>query len=157
MNITANVIPLLSCRMVQTNAKTVRKAKALTSGMVRREFKIRTGNCRFVNKPTLQMKKNPVYPRVAIPNEEFDASLNILRYPVRSEAINKLIESDNTIVFIVRRSANKTQIRTAFNKVFAVNPVKVNTLITALGEKKAFIKLPQDVRAEDIAAGFTPK
>eukprot|EP00703_Trepomonas_sp_PC1_P000315 JAP96291.1 Ribosomal protein L23A [Trepomonas sp. PC1] len=137
--------------------KAVRKAKALTSGAIRRQFKVRTGGCRFVNPATKNQPKQPAYPRVAIPDEEFDSSLNILRYPVRSEAINKLIENENTVVFIVRRQASKPEIAKAFNKVFQVKPTKVNTLITPLGDKKAFIKLPADVRAEDIAAGFTPK
>ncbi|CAL6006175.1 Ribosomal_protein L23 [Hexamita inflata] len=144
-------------RDLSTVTKATKKACALTEGSKKREFKIRTGGCRFVNPKPLVQPKKPVYERTPIAREEFNGSLNILRFPVRSEAINNLLETQNTVVFIVRRAASKTEIAAAFNAIFQIKPVKVNTLITPLGDKKAFIKLPKDVRAEDVAAGFTPK
>ena len=142
-------------KLTVVNAK--RTIRALSNGQKTRTYKVRTGTCEFVNPPSLIHPKAPKYERKPIANEEFDGSLNILRYPVRSEAVNRLIENQNTVVFIVRRETNKPQIKKAFETVFGIRPDRVNTLITPLGEKKAFIKLPKNVRAEDVAAGFTPK
>ena len=62
-----------------------------------------------------------------------------------------LIEKENKIVFIVSRSADKKQIKEAFEKVFEVKVAKVNTLITPKGEKKAFVKLKPEFKAIDVA------
>lgn len=76
----------------------------------------------------------------------------ILKYPYISEKGMRLAETENKIVFIVDRKANKKQIKEAFEKVFEVKVVKVNTLITKKGEKKAYIKLSPEFKASDIIA-----
>jgi len=62
-----------------------------------------------------------------------------------------LIEKENKIVFIVNRNADKKQIKEAVEKVFEVKVDKVNTLIAAKGEKKAFVKLKPEFKAIDVA------
>ena len=47
--------------------------------------------------------------------------------------------------------ANKRQIRNAVNKLYGVKCAKVNTLITPLGFKKAFVSLSGDAEAMDVA------
>ena len=75
---------------------------------------------------------------------------DILLHPVLSEKALRLLESENKLVFIVNRKANKTQIKQAFEKLFNVKVEKVNTLILPNGKKKAYIKLKKDYKASDI-------
>ena len=73
----------------------------------------------------------------------------ILKEPVVTESTFDLIDENNKIVFIVDRNANKYQIREAIERIYSVKVVKVNTMITPAGTKKAFIKLhPSDSAAE---------
>lgn len=62
-----------------------------------------------------------------------------------------LIEKENKLVFIVSRFVNKGQIKRAIEKIHNVKVIKVNTMITVKGEKKAFVKLHPDNSAQDIA------
>lgn len=75
----------------------------------------------------------------------------ILSYPHMTEKSVALIEKENKIVFVVDRKADKKQIKEAVEKVFEVKVDKVNTLITAKGEKKAFVKLKPEFKAIDVA------
>ena len=78
---------------------------------------------------------------------------DIIQYPLISEsAFSKMDDiNENALVFIVDRRATKHQIKRAFESLYKVNVVKVNTLITPQGKKKAFIKLSQDHSALDLA------
>lgn len=75
----------------------------------------------------------------------------ILRYPHMTEKSIALIERENRVVFIVERKATKQQIKQAVEKTFEVKVEKVNTQITAGGEKKAFVKLAPQFKAADVA------
>jgi len=55
-------------------------------------------------------------------------------------------------VFIVDRNATKSQIKRAVEDMLNVKVVKVNTLITPRGEKKAYVKLSPEYSAVDIAS-----
>lgn len=81
---------------------------------------------------------------------EMQAS-KILKYPHMTEKSVTLIERENRIVFIVDRKANKDEIKKAVEKTFEVKVEKVNTEITASGEKKAFVKLRPEFKAADVA------
>ena len=75
----------------------------------------------------------------------------IIIKPLITEKTFDLIERENKLVFLVDRKANKSQIKRAVEKIHNVKVIKVNTLITPLGHKKAFIKLHPDNSAQDIA------
>ena len=75
----------------------------------------------------------------------------IIKKPLITEKTFDLIENENKLVFIVKRSANKSQIRKAIEKIHNVKVIKVNIMITPQGEKKAFVKLHPDHSAQDIA------
>lgn len=75
----------------------------------------------------------------------------VIKRPLITEKTFDLIERENKLVFIVDRLANKSQIKRAIEKIHKVKVIKVNTLITARGEKKAFVKLHPDNSAQDIA------
>lgn len=75
----------------------------------------------------------------------------IIKRPLVTEKTFDLIEKENKLAFIVDRGANKSQIRKAVEKIHNVKVIKVNTMITPSGEKKAFVKLHPDNSAQDIA------
>jgi large subunit ribosomal protein L23 len=75
----------------------------------------------------------------------------IIKYPLATEKAVKLIESENKLVFIVDKKAKKSEIKQALEKAFNVKVLKVNTMITSKGKKKAYIKLSNDTPAIDVA------
>lgn len=58
---------------------------------------------------------------------------------------------ENALIFIVDRRATKHEIKNAFEMLYKVKVVKINTLITPQGKKKAFIKLSPEHSALDLA------
>ncbi|MFX1395364.1 MAG: 50S ribosomal protein L23 [Promethearchaeota archaeon] len=75
----------------------------------------------------------------------------VIKRTLITEKTFDLIERENKLVFIVDRLANKSQIKRAIEKIHNVKVIKINTLITATGEKKAFVKLHPDNSAQDIS------
>jgi len=61
------------------------------------------------------------------------------------------VEENNTLVFIVDRRANKTQVKAAVKKMYNLEAEKVNTLIRPDGKKKAYIRLSSNHDALDEA------
>lgn len=127
------------------------KAKSLLTGKRDVTFKIRLGSCKFTNKKSAGEVHEKKYERNPFHKRSTLSPYEILRYPLGTEKARMCISENNTMVFIVNREANKSQIKNAFKQVFETEPVKVNTLITPLGLKKAYIKLDNSVKAEDIA------
>ncbi len=74
----------------------------------------------------------------------------MLKYPLRTEKAVKLIEIENTILFVVDRRANKRQIVQELQKQFNVKVASVNTEIRN-NKKIAYIKLKKENPAIDIA------
>jgi large subunit ribosomal protein L23 len=68
-----------------------------------------------------------------------------------TEKATKLIDSENTIVVIVDRNTTKSEIKKEIEKALNVKVVKVNTLITPTGDKKAYVKLSPEYKASDVA------
>ena len=61
------------------------------------------------------------------------------------------MEMENKLILIVYLKSNKQQIKEAVEQAFSVKVVKVNTLITSTGLKKAYVKLSTDTPAIDVA------
>ncbi|UXD21571.1 50S ribosomal protein L23 [Ignicoccus pacificus DSM 13166] len=76
----------------------------------------------------------------------------IIIRPVHTEKAIALIESNNTLTFIVRRDATKPEIKKAVEEMYEVKVEKVNTMITPEGEKKAYVKLSKEYKAADVAS-----
>lgn len=70
--------------------------------------------------------------------------------PIITEKAVKLIETENTLIFIVERKARKQEIKKQFEELFDVKVEKVNTEIRK-GKKIAYIKLKKENPAIDIA------
>ena len=72
---------------------------------------------------------------------------------IRADQIAKNvgIDENNEITFVVRRTANKKQIKRAFEELYEEEVARVNTHITTKGEKVAYIKLVEEEMAEELA------
>ena len=79
-----------------------------------------------------------------------DAYSIIIKPHVTEKTMN-LIDLNNEITFIVRRTANKSQIKRAFEELYEEKVAKVNTHINTKGEKVAYIKLVEEEMAEELA------
>ncbi len=76
----------------------------------------------------------------------------MIRYPVATEKTMRMIEFDNTIVFVVDKTDDKKKIKNDVEKMFDVKVDDVRTLIDKRGKKRAFVKLNKNYRAADVAA-----
>ncbi len=75
----------------------------------------------------------------------------IILHPHISEKSTRLIEKENTLVFVVRKDATKPEIKRAVEKAFGVKVAKVRTLITSKGYKKAYVRLKSEFSAAEVA------
>ena len=78
-------------------------------------------------------------------------SYSVIIKPHVTEKTMNLIDLNNEITFIVRRSANKSQIKRAFEELYEEKVAKVNTHINTKGQKVAYIKLVEEEMAEELA------
>lgn len=74
---------------------------------------------------------------------------DIIYHPYVTEKTMNLIEKNNALEFVVKRRANKQQIKKAIEKMFDVKVKEVNTRITKIG-KQATVKFMPEFKAEDI-------
>ena len=70
--------------------------------------------------------------------------------PITTEKAVKLIELENTLIFIVDRKMNKQEIKKEFEDIFKVKVAGIRTL-TRANKKYAYIKLKKENPAIDIA------
>merc|ERR1719465_280867 len=106
---------------------------------------------KFHRPKTLRLLRNPKYSRKSVPKTNPLDQYAILKYPLTTESAMKKIEDNNTLVFIVDLKANKPSIKEAVKKMYDIKAVRVNTLITAKGQKKAMVRLHSDHDALDVA------
>jgi large subunit ribosomal protein L23 len=78
--------------------------------------------------------------------------MSVLQYPVTNEKAIGLIELRNTLTFVVDSKASKPQIKKEVEQLFEVKVASVNTLIAPTGKKRAFVKLKEGFKADDVAA-----
>lgn len=77
---------------------------------------------------------------------------NVLMYPHLTEKSMNTIEMENKLVFIVRRTARKSEIVKAVQEAFNVTVDDINVQVTRKGKKKAVVKLSDKDSAADIAS-----
>lgn len=75
----------------------------------------------------------------------------VIKYPLSTEKSIRLMESENKLVFVVDRRAEKKEIKEAIEKMFKVKVDKVNTHIISNGQKRAYIKFAAESPAIDVA------
>ncbi|MBM4240134.1 MAG: 50S ribosomal protein L23 [Euryarchaeota archaeon] len=76
---------------------------------------------------------------------------SVIIKPHVTEKTMNLIDQNNELTFVVLRKTDKSQIKSAFEDLFAVKVERVNTQISSNGKKIAYIKLAKEHKAEDIA------
>lgn len=78
-------------------------------------------------------------------------SNEVIFYPLMTESASLMVEKDNKLVFVVNLKAGKSDVKKAVEELYQVKVQKITTLITAQGEKKAFVKLVPEYKASDVA------
>ncbi|MDO5849612.1 MAG: 50S ribosomal protein L23 [Methanobacteriaceae archaeon] len=76
---------------------------------------------------------------------------SIIVKPHITEKTMNLIDQNNELVFVVKRTSSKGEIKDAFEELFDQEVLRVNTHITPKGLKLAYIKLAGENEAEDVA------
>src|SRR3989304_2512951 len=104
--------------------------------------------------PKKEAKKEVKEPKEQKKVDKTAEAFEVLIYPLLSEKSISFVESQNKLVFIVRREARKQQIKWAVEKALEVKVDSVNTIIDRDGRKKAIIKLNDKFKAIDIATRF---
>ena len=75
----------------------------------------------------------------------------VIKNPLSTEKGIRLMESENKLLFVVDRKATNNDIKKAIEKVFKSKVVKVNSLISPNGQKRAYVKFSDETPAIDIA------
>jgi ribosomal protein uL23 len=73
----------------------------------------------------------------------------IIYHPYVTEKTMNFMEKNNALEFVVKRDANKQQIKAAVEKLFEAKVKEINTRITKRGKHAIVIFMP-DFKAEDI-------
>merc|ERR1711916_325831 len=97
----------------------------------------------FRRPKTFRLKKNPTYQKKVALSAGKKDSYAIVKYPLTTEKAMKLVESQNTLTFIVDMKA--------VLELYDINAARINTLVTPKAEKKAYIKLGPEADALDFA------
>jgi len=74
---------------------------------------------------------------------------DIIYHPYVTEKTMNMMEKENALELVVKRRANKQQIKRAVEKMFEVKVKDVNTRITKKG-KHAIVTFMPEFKAEDI-------
>ena len=74
---------------------------------------------------------------------------NILYHPYVTEKTMNFMDKNNAIEFVVKRDADKKQIKKAVEELFEVKVKEINTRITKRG-KHAVVTFMPEFKAEDI-------
>ena len=75
----------------------------------------------------------------------------VIKYPLSTEKSIRMMESDNSLLFVVDRRAKKPEIKKAVEETFKVKVERVNVFISTGGEKRAYVKFSAESPAIDIA------
>jgi large subunit ribosomal protein L23 len=74
-----------------------------------------------------------------------------LIHPLNTEKTIRLLESQNTLVFMVDKRATKQSIKQAVEETFGVKVRSVRTATNLLGQKRAYVALTAEFPAMDVA------
>ena len=75
----------------------------------------------------------------------------IIKAPLATEKSIRLMESENKLIFIVDKKANKQEIKEELMSLFNVKVTAVNTLIGPDGKKRAYVTFSDETPAMDLA------
>lgn len=75
----------------------------------------------------------------------------IIKSPYITEKVTGMIDSNNTLEFLVNMKATKPQIKKSLEELYDIHIESVRTMITSRGEKKAIVKLSGESSANELA------
>jgi large subunit ribosomal protein L23 len=75
----------------------------------------------------------------------------VIKSPFITEKVTNMIDSENTMEFLVDIRANKKEIKKELEELYDVEVVSIRTMITPKGDKKASVKLAGDGSANELA------
>ncbi len=75
----------------------------------------------------------------------------IIKSPYITEKVTGMIDSNNTLEFLVNMRATKPEIKKSLEELYDIEVVSVRTMITSQGEKKAIVKLAKEGSANELA------
>jgi large subunit ribosomal protein L23 len=75
----------------------------------------------------------------------------IIKSPYVTEKVTAMIDSNNTIEFLVSMKATKPEIKKALEELYDIDVLSVRTMITSRGAKKAIVKLAGEGSANELA------
>jgi large subunit ribosomal protein L23 len=76
----------------------------------------------------------------------------VILFPLTTEKAVRLVESQNTVTFVVAPDANKHDIKRAVEILYGVKVKDVRTVKTPDGKKKAYVRLREEFSADELAA-----
>ncbi len=79
---------------------------------------------------------------------------SIIKYPLSTEKAVRLMQTENKLVFVVDRKANKAEIKKAIEGLFKAKVLRVNTQINHKGQKIAYVKFSQDSPAMEVGTNL---
>lgn len=75
----------------------------------------------------------------------------VIKSPFITEKVTNMIDSENTMEFLVEIGASKKEIKEELQRLYDVEVISIRTMITPKGEKKAAVKLAGDGSANELA------
>ena len=75
----------------------------------------------------------------------------VIKSPFITEKVTNMIDSDNTMEFLVDIKAKKTEIKKELEELYDVEVISIRTMITSKDEKKTAVKLAGDGSANELA------
>ena len=75
----------------------------------------------------------------------------VILYPMMTEKAISLIESQNTISFVVEPLSTKDDVKAAVEKLYNVKVASIRSCVMPRGKKKVYVKLREDFKASDLA------
>ena len=75
----------------------------------------------------------------------------IIKSPYIKEKVTGMIDSNNTLEFLVNMRSTKPEIKKALEELYDIEVQSVRTMITSQGEKKAVVKLAKEGSANELA------
>ncbi len=75
----------------------------------------------------------------------------MIEYPLATEKAVRYIDTENKLVFVVKRQSKKSEIKEAIEKLLNVKVLKVNTLNDPKGKKRAYVQFSPETPAIDVA------
>ena len=75
----------------------------------------------------------------------------IIKSPYVTEKVTSMIDSNDTLEFLVNINATKPEIKKALEDLYDIDVLAVRTMITSQGQKKAVVKLAGEGSANELA------